>query len=94
MNKKKLYKMIVMNLRKHGAKKIAVFGSYARSKQKKKSDIDILVEFLQKKSLLEIVKIERELSESLGIKVDLLTEKAISPYIMNHVKKEMQVIYK
>jgi hypothetical protein len=39
------------------------------------------VEFSERKSLPELVRIERELSEALGIKVDLLTEKSISPYL-------------
>ncbi|MBA4251926.1 MAG: hypothetical protein C0425_03240 [Chlorobiaceae bacterium] len=72
---------------------MAVFGSYARGEEKPESDIDILVNFSGRKNLLEIVKMERELSEVLGIKVDLLTEKSISPYLINTIKKEMAVIY-
>jgi len=56
-----------------------VFCSYVRGEEKARSDIDILVEFSGRKSLLELVRIERELSEILRIKVDLLTEKSISP---------------
>ena len=52
------------------------------------------MEFSGRKSLLELVKIERELSEVLGIKVDLLTEKSISPYLIDTIKKEMEVIYR
>ena len=70
-----------------------MFGSYATGEEKPNSDIDILVEFSERKSLLEQVKIEPELSEALGIKVDLLTEKAISPYLIDDIKKEMKVIY-
>ena len=58
-----------------------------------KSDIDILVEFSERKSLLDLVRIERELSEALSIKVDLLTEKSISPYLIDRIKSEMEVIY-
>jgi predicted nucleotidyltransferase len=52
------------------------------------------VEFSERKSLLELVRIERELSEVLGIKVDLLTEKSISPYLIDTIKREMKVIYR
>jgi len=52
-----------------------------------------MVEFSERKSLLELVRIERELSEILGIKVDLLTEKSISPYLIDSIRKEMEVIY-
>jgi predicted nucleotidyltransferase len=93
VNKENLFKNIISLIKKHGAKKIAVFGSYARGEAKPKSDIDILVEFSERKSLLELVGIEQELSDTLGIKVDLLTEKSISPYLIGRIKKEMKVIY-
>ena len=94
MKREKIMKTIVMNLKRHGAKKIALFGSYARNQETPKSDLDILVEFKKKKSFLELVRIERELSEEFGIKVDLLTEKGISPLIMDNIKKELEVIYR
>ncbi len=40
-----------------------------------------------------MVRLERELTEALGRKVDLLTEAAISPYMRERVLKEMQVVY-
>ena len=61
--------------------------------QKPGSDVDIIVEFSERKSLLALVRIERELSEILGIRVDLLTEKSISPYLIDSIKKEMESIY-
>ena len=72
---------------------IGVFGSMSRGEAKKKSDIDLLVRFSKRKSLLAMVRLERELSEALGRKVDLLTEPAISPYMRERVLKEMQVVY-
>lgn len=93
MNRNKLFKDIISRLRSHGAKRIAVFGSYARNEQRKKSDIDLIVEFSPRKSLLELVRIERELSEETGKKIDLLTEKSISPFLIDSIKKEMEVIY-
>lgn len=93
MKREEVYKKIAQELRNLGATKIAVFGSYARGEEKPNSDIDVLVEFSNRKSLLELVRIERELSETLGIKVDLLTEKSISPYLIDSIKEEMEVIY-
>ena len=92
MKKNKLFQMIALNLKRYGAKKASVFGSYARNEEKKDSDLDLLVEFSPTKSLLELVRIERELSESTGIKVDLVTEKAISPLLIHSIKKDMKVI--
>ncbi|MBI4619778.1 MAG: nucleotidyltransferase family protein [Desulfobacterales bacterium] len=93
INREKIFKKIARLLKNQGARKIAVFGSYVRGEEKPGSDIDIIVEFSERKSLLELVRIERELSEFLGIKVDLLTEKSISPYLIDTIRKEMEVIY-
>jgi predicted nucleotidyltransferase len=93
MNKKEIFEKIINFLKNEGAKKISIFGSYLRGEEKSESDIDIIVEFSERKSLLELVRMERELSEVLGIKVDLLTEKSISPYLIDLIKKEMKVIY-
>jgi predicted nucleotidyltransferase len=72
---------------------IGIFGSMARGEAKKKSDIDLLVRFSKRKSLLAVVRLECELSEALGRKVDLLTESAISPYLRERILKEMRVVY-
>jgi len=93
MSKEKIFKKIVQKLRSQGAKRIAIFGSYVKGEEGPGSDIDIIVEFSERKSLLELVRIERELPEVLKIKVDLLTEKSISPYMIDSIKKEMKVIY-
>jgi predicted nucleotidyltransferase len=69
-------------------------GSYARREERQESDIDVIVKFAEKESLLELVKIERELYKVLGIKVDLLTENSISPYLIDIVKQQMEVIYR
>lgn len=84
-----LFEKISTFLKKFGAKKVFVFGSFARQEETANSDIDVLVEFKERKSLLELVDIEQKLTEVIGIKVDLLTEKAISPYLINEIKKEM-----
>jgi predicted nucleotidyltransferase len=93
MNKQEIFEKIIEFLKNEGAKRISVFGSYVRGEEKGESDIDIIVEFSERKSLLELVRIERELSEFLGIKVDLLTEQSISPYLIDSIRKEMEVIY-
>jgi len=79
--------------RQNDVSMIGVFGSMARGEARKKSDIDLIVRFSKRKSLLAMVRLERELSEALGRKVDLLTEAAISPYIRDSVLKELKVIY-
>ena len=77
----------------YGIAFLGVFGSYARGDQTPASDLDLLVKFTQRKSLLDMVRIEREMSDSLGLKVDLLTEKSISPYLKDKIKEGLKVIY-
>lgn len=93
MNKDNIYKKLVNLLKERGARKVSVFGSYITGKENSLSDIDVIVEFSDRKSLLDLVRIEREVSEALGIKVDLLTEKSISPYMIDSIKNEMRIIY-
>ncbi|MGC8787754.1 MAG: nucleotidyltransferase family protein [Anaerolineae bacterium] len=79
--------------RQNGIVRIGLFGSVARGEAKERSDIDLLVEFSRPISLLKFVALERQLSNALGRKVDLLTEAAISPYLRESIKRDLQVIY-
>ncbi len=72
---------------------LGLFGSYSRGEQKEESDIDFLANFSRRKSLLDHVRIERELSEILGAKVDLVTEKSLSPYLVDKIKAEVKTLY-
>lgn len=83
---------IISFMRQHGAEKIGVFGSYARNEERTDSDLDLMVWFKDQKSLLGMIRIERELSELLGVKIDLLTEQAVSPYLIDRIKQELKVI--
>ncbi|MCF6265333.1 MAG: nucleotidyltransferase family protein [Desulfuromusa sp.] len=85
--------ILVSILKKHEASSIGIFGSRARGEAHHNSDLDVLVDFPKAKSLLNLVSIERELSEALGIKVDLLTKGAISPHLIGRIKAELKVIY-
>ena len=51
------------------------------------------MEFEKRKSLLEIVGIEQELEDNLGIKIDLLTRASISPYLIERIEKESKVVF-
>jgi len=93
MNKNEIFQKIAQILEEKGAKKVSVFGSYARDQENPESDIDIMVTFSTTKSLLELVRIERELCEEIGIKVDLVTEKSLSPYIRKQAEKEMKDVF-
>lgn len=69
---------------------VGFFGSYARGEQKKKSDVDILVDFSQPNAidLFEFIELKEFLSKKLGIKVDLVTKSALKPMIKEQILKE------
>ena len=91
--KKKIRESIVTILSRNDAERIAVFGSYARGEATNKSDIDILVRFARPKSLIQIVQIEDEIKKSIHMNVDLVTEKAVSPYLAGSIHRDEVVIY-
>jgi predicted nucleotidyltransferase len=74
---------------------MAIFGSFVRGEQNKKSDIDIAIEFdkNKEKTLLDLIRVENELSKIFKRKVDLGIFSSLNPYIIEDVKKEMQIIY-
>jgi predicted nucleotidyltransferase len=84
---------LIQLCRENDVAKLGVFGSMARGEANDQSDIDLLVEFSKRKSLLALVSLERKMSAALGRKVDLLTEAAISPYLRDRIKRDLRVIY-
>ena len=76
------------DIRKIGVKKIGLFGSFVRDKQKRSSDIDFLVEF--KEVGFENYFLLKELLEGFfKRKIDLIIEGDLRPEL-NYVKKEAE----
>jgi len=85
----KIAKIAVPILKKNGVVKAGIFGSYARGEARKRSDIDMLIKVGRKKfSLLDHVRLERELEEKLDKKVDLLTYNGINHLLKNRILDE------
>ena len=84
---------IINLLRPYGVKKIAIFGSRARGDATRNSDLDIIIWLDKPLSLMKLVQIEEELKVHLQIKVDLLTSRAISPYLQDIIQNEQVVIF-
>ena len=87
------HKTIIETLKPYNPRRIAIFGSYARNENQPGSDLDILVDFYQTVNLFDIVGIEQDLAEQLGIKVDLVTEASMHPKIRHRIIREMKVIH-
>jgi predicted nucleotidyltransferase len=75
----------------HGIEEIGVFGSFVRGEQKKRSDIDVLVEFEEVPGLIEFIQIEEDLHRLLKKKVDLVRKGALRPELKDRILNE--VIY-
>ena len=75
-----------------GVRGLWLFGSYLRGEQRKRSDLDVLVEFDRVPSLFEFVRLERYLSELLKMKVDLIMKSALKPAIGRHILEEAQPV--
>ncbi len=73
---------------KYQVKSLGVFGSFARGENTKESDIDILVEFDSPVGFFHFIRLENYLSEILGRKVDLISQKALKPAIKESILKE------
>lgn len=79
--------------RRHDIALLRIFGSAARDEESAESDVDFLVEFTTRKSLLDLVRAERELAELVGRPVDMVTENALSPYLRDRVLQTARVLY-
>ncbi len=74
-----------------GLKEIGVFGSYVRGVQRADSDLDILIEFEKPVGFVKFLRLEKKLSDLLGIQVEMVTKKALKPFIGKRILQE--VIY-
>jgi uncharacterized protein len=75
---------------RYGVLTLGVFGSYVRREQKPRSDLDLLVEFDQRRlTFIQIIALEQYLSDLLGIKVDLVEKETLKPAIGQHILQEV-----
>ena len=77
---------------KFGLRKIGIFGSYVRGDQVQDSDIDILVEIERPMGFIKFIKLENHLSQILDSKVDIVTKKALKPYIGRRILQEVHYV--
>ncbi len=76
----------------HGASNLRVFGSVVKGADEEGSDIDLLVDVRKGTSLFEIVGIQQDFEDVLGVKVDLLTEPELHPLIKDRVLAEARAL--
>jgi predicted nucleotidyltransferase len=73
---------------KYRVRSLEVFGSYVRGEQTPESDLDVLVTFDKAPGLFQYIELENFLSDTLGIKVDLVMKSALKPRIRPNILRE------
>lgn len=74
--------------KEYGVGNLWLFGSYVRGDQHKRSDLDVLVEFDEVPTLPRFISLERKLCEITGIKVDLVSIRALKGEIGERILRE------
>ncbi len=79
---------IIPVLKKHNVLRAYIFGSAVRGELKKNSDIDILVDIDNDKSLFDFIQLKLEIEEQVNRKVDLVEYSTVYPMIKERIIKE------
>ena len=74
--------------RRYPIRAMGVFGSYVRGEQTERSDLDILVDLGDGIGLFGVVGLQQDLSDALGIRVDLVMKDALRREIGRHILSE------
>ncbi len=77
---------------RYGVRRVGLFGSYVKGRQRKKSDIDILVAFNRDIDLFDFVDLREYLEAVLHAKVDLVMESALRPAIGKRILAEIEYV--
>ena len=72
----------------HGARNVRVFGSVARGTSRPDSDLDLLVELEEGRSLLDVIAIEQDLEDALHVHVQVATEGGLKPRVRDMILSE------
>ena len=96
----KTFEEIKKELQKHreefreqyGLKEIGIFGSYVKGEQKENSDIDMLIELEKPIGFVRFMRLENALSQLLGVRVEMVTRKALKPHIGKRILQEVKYV--
>lgn len=75
-------------LRRYGVTRAGIFGSRARGESQVDSDLDILVDLPEGSSLLDLVGLQLDLGDALGITVDAHTYRSLHPLLRDRILAE------
>jgi len=80
--------LMIPVLRENGVTKAGIYGSYVRGEAREDSDLDVVVELPDDASLLDLVGLQLELQDLLGIKVDVTTYDGLHPRLREGILSE------
>ena len=78
--------------KRYPVRAMGVFGSYAKGNQTQSSDLDVLVELGDGIGLLGFAGLQQDLSDALGMKVDLVDREALKPAIGRRIMAEVVML--
>ncbi|MEK7811315.1 MAG: nucleotidyltransferase family protein [Pseudomonadota bacterium] len=73
---------------KHGASNVRLFGSVVRGEDQPDSDVDLLVDMQENRSLFDLIGLQQDIEKMLGRKVDVLTPDGINRYLKDRILGE------
>jgi len=73
---------------RHGASNLRVFGSVARGDTNEDSDIDVLIDLEEGRSLFDLIAVKQDLEDLFGCKVDVGTARSLRPRLKDRVLRE------
>lgn len=72
----------------HGASNVRLLGSTGRGERDASSNLGLLVDMAEGRTLFDLIALSNELEESLGVELDVVTEASLSPYMRDRVLAE------
>jgi len=77
---------------KYAIRSLGLFGSYVRGEQRRRSDLDVLIDFENVPGLLKFMELEAELTSLLGVPVDLVQKEALKPALGKRILQEVRLV--
>jgi hypothetical protein len=76
----------------YGLKNVRIFGSFARGEQRKRSDVDLLVDLPEGMSLLDLSGLKLDLEEALKRKVEIVPARSVKPALRENIFSEARAL--
>ncbi len=89
----KLKEIVAPVARRHGVKKVSIFGSYGRGQATEKSDVDLYIEKGRMKTLLHIAAFQLDMEEALKVHVDVVTNDIDDKAFLERIKPDEVTLY-